>query len=100
MKTPPLLPEAQVLELARILMQYAPEGWRCLTLRFRVDAAQVELESWAETDALLHHGFRLDDADADAVQALLLPSWESSGRNWSSALFEVDCNGRYSLQAE
>ncbi len=81
-------------------MQYAPEGWLRLSLSFKVVGELVCLNSWAETQTLLHHGFRLDDGDVDAVEALLLPVRAASEHRWNALLFCVGNNGQYSLQVD
>ncbi len=95
-----LLTDAQLQSLARILMQYAPAGWLRLSLTFKVTNELVRLDSWAETQTLLHHGFRLDDVDADTVEALLLSVRKVSAKSWSALLFHVGNDGQYFLQID
>lgn len=92
--------DEQAVEIAEILMQYAPEGWTKLTMLFRTNDELTQIDSWAETPQTAEHGFQLDNGDADAVEAILGEVWEQSGKAWEVAEYSVDCEGNYTISFE
>lgn len=91
------LTDAQVANIAEILMQYAPEGWLKLTMLFKTNDELTQIDTWAETTHPAEHGFQLDSEDADAVEAILGGIWEQSNKAWELAEYSIDCDGNFTI---